>query len=116
MSASWTNDDVVVEALAQAPAASARRSRSSADARIDVLVDLGLELELELRRLAAQRGAIGEIHEVAHALDDLAERIEAGAVDVDGALAEARDAEQQLEAVFRLAHEERFALALVRRA
>ena len=61
----------------------ARRSPRATRREDDVLVDLGLELELELRRRAVARRAVGEVDEVADALDDLTERIEVRAFDVD---------------------------------
>ena len=74
----------------------------------DVLVDLGLQLELELRCFTLTRGAIGEIDEVTHALDDLTNRIETAG--------EKRKTKTHLEdTVLGLANEERFALAALRR-
>ena len=68
-------DEVLVEPRSELRAA-ARVEGAHRGRQHHPLVDLGLELELELRRRAARASALDDVDEVAHALDDLAERVE----------------------------------------
>jgi hypothetical protein len=94
----------VEEALAE-PGARARRVGGQRVREHDVLVDLGLQLELELGRRAAPLDAGREVHEMADALDDLAERVERRAREIELLAGQAGDAQLDLEVVLVAAHE-----------